>query len=196
MDFILAILPWHIIMGLNMKRKEKLTVACGLSLGVFAGICSIVRTYELQSLSSLNEYVYDTVPMLLWSSTEVFTSIICACIPILRPLYVRIVHGSKYGLGSSGRASHSYPLKEYAENGYPQSRKDAASGMSSRGYASTSAGGKGVGVGVTTKVRMGSDNVSEESILRETKLPIQGYDGEDGAGIRRTDEIVVTSSAV
>lgn len=34
MDFVLAILPWHVIMGLNMKRKEKLTVACGLSLGV------------------------------------------------------------------------------------------------------------------------------------------------------------------
>lgn len=33
MDFVLAILPWHIIMGLNMKRKEKLTVAFGLSLG-------------------------------------------------------------------------------------------------------------------------------------------------------------------
>lgn len=34
MDFVLAILPWHVIMGLNMKRKEKLTVAIGLSLGV------------------------------------------------------------------------------------------------------------------------------------------------------------------
>lgn len=34
MDFILALLPWHIIMGLNMKRKEKLTVTFGLSLGV------------------------------------------------------------------------------------------------------------------------------------------------------------------
>lgn len=34
MDFVLAILPWHVIMGLNMKRKEKLTVAFGLSLGI------------------------------------------------------------------------------------------------------------------------------------------------------------------
>ena len=33
-DFALAILPWHVIMGLNMRRKEKLTVAFGLSLGV------------------------------------------------------------------------------------------------------------------------------------------------------------------
>lgn len=124
--------------------------------------------------------------MLLWSSTEVFATIICACIPILRPLYVRIVHGSKYGLGSSG-AAHSYQLNEYA-----QGRKNA-SGISSKVYAGT---GGSMGPGLTTQVRMGSDNVSEESMLREAKLPNQGFDGEEGVGIRRTDEIVVTSSAV
>lgn len=33
-DFAFAILPWFVVWGLNMKRKEKITVACGLSLGV------------------------------------------------------------------------------------------------------------------------------------------------------------------
>jgi hypothetical protein len=33
-DFAFAIFPWFILWGLNMKRKEKITVACGLSLGV------------------------------------------------------------------------------------------------------------------------------------------------------------------
>jgi hypothetical protein len=33
-DFCFAILPWFVIWDLNMKRKEKLTVAIGLSLGV------------------------------------------------------------------------------------------------------------------------------------------------------------------
>jgi hypothetical protein len=48
MDFVLAILPWHVVMGLNMRRKEKITIACGLSLGVVAGACSVVRTIELR----------------------------------------------------------------------------------------------------------------------------------------------------
>ncbi|ORY15011.1 hypothetical protein BCR34DRAFT_598717 [Clohesyomyces aquaticus] len=65
MDFVLAILPWHVVMGLNIKRKEKLTIAIGLSLRVFAGVCSFIRTYEDQSLSSFYEYVYDTVGTLL-----------------------------------------------------------------------------------------------------------------------------------
>ncbi|KAF1955010.1 hypothetical protein CC80DRAFT_382070, partial [Byssothecium circinans] len=102
-DIVLAILPWHIVMNLNMRRKEKLTVAIGLSLGFFAGICSVIRTFELQSLASLSEFVYDTVPMLLWSTTEITVTIICACIPVLRPLYVKIVYGSR-GESSSARS--------------------------------------------------------------------------------------------
>lgn len=34
MDFALAILPCFVIWRLNMKRKEKVVVASGLSLGV------------------------------------------------------------------------------------------------------------------------------------------------------------------
>ncbi|KAJ4299640.1 hypothetical protein N0V90_004886 [Kalmusia sp. IMI 367209] len=183
MDFVLAILPWHVIMGLNMKRKEKLTVAFGLSLGLFAGICSIIRTYELQALSSLDEYVYDTVPMLLWSSTEVFATIVCACIPILRPLYVKIRHGSR---GDSSSDPRSYPLSEYGK------KEDSryCGGVSSKVHMGTCASG-----GVQTNVRMGSDNASEESMLREHKFPVQGLEVEDGV-IKRTDEIRVTSSAV
>lgn len=97
-------------MGLNMKRKEKITIACGLSLGVFAGACSIFRTVELQSLSSMENYVYDTASMLLWSSSEVCLTIVCACIPVLRPLYVKIVYGTRGD--SSGK--NSYPLNEYS----------------------------------------------------------------------------------
>lgn len=34
MDFVLAIFPWFVLWNLNMKRKERLTIAFGLSLGV------------------------------------------------------------------------------------------------------------------------------------------------------------------
>ena len=80
MDFVLAALPWHVVMSLNIKRKEKYTIACGLSLGVLAGTCSIVRTIELRSLSSMENYVYDTAPMLLWSSSAV-SSATTSCWP-------------------------------------------------------------------------------------------------------------------
>ena len=34
MDFALAIFPWFLIWHINMKRKERLTIVVGLSLGV------------------------------------------------------------------------------------------------------------------------------------------------------------------
>ena len=64
-DFVLAALPWHVVIVLKIKRKEKITIACGLSLGVLAGACSIVRTIKLKTLLSFDNYVYDTAPMLL-----------------------------------------------------------------------------------------------------------------------------------
>ncbi|KIL85316.1 hypothetical protein FAVG1_11271 [Fusarium avenaceum] len=104
-DFCFAILPWFVIWELNMKRKEKITVACGLSLGVFAGVCGIVRTVALDGLNA-SEYIYDTVDMLLWSATESTVTIMCSSIPVLRPLYVRFRYGSQ---GESSR-DNSYKL--------------------------------------------------------------------------------------
>lgn len=33
-DFAFATLPWFILWKLDIKRKEKVTIACGLSLGI------------------------------------------------------------------------------------------------------------------------------------------------------------------
>lgn len=117
MDFVLALFPWTVVWNLNMKRKEKLTVLSGLSLGVFAGICSIIRTYELQTLSSQAEYVYNTVPMLLWSTTEILVTIVCACIPVLRPLYVKIKRGIVRTASNSDEHRPSIPLHSWNAKG-------------------------------------------------------------------------------
>ena len=171
-------------MGLNMKRKEKITIACGLSLGVFAGACSIVRTIELQSLSSMENYVYDTATMLIWSSSEVCLTIVCACIPVLRPLYVNIVYGSR---GDSSN-KNSYPLKEYAKS--KNSRGTDESQSQNKVYL-----GPGESV-LQTTVRMGSDTASEESILRECnqqKNTTQNNSWDAEAGITRTRDITITT---
>ncbi|KUJ09791.1 uncharacterized protein LY89DRAFT_711067 [Mollisia scopiformis] len=105
MDFVLAIFPWFVLWKLNMKRKERLTIALGLSLGVFAGICGVIRAVELQGISGKADYTYLTLPLILWGSTELLICIVCASVPILRPLYkqVRGVHSSNtpYELGNT-----------------------------------------------------------------------------------------------
>ncbi|KAF1364275.1 hypothetical protein EJ07DRAFT_98561 [Lizonia empirigonia] len=194
MDFVLAILPWPVVMGLNMKRKEKITIACGLSLGVFAGACSIVRTVELRTLSSKANYVHDTSPMLLWSSSEICLTIICACIPVLRPLYVRIVYGSR-GDSSTGSAGRSYPLNEcsHSKRGSLGKNFPKKGTIGSRVYvdAGTSA--------LRTTVKMASDDASEETILREChkySTPKRVRDDQIGLPTRKHDIRVTTTVEV
>jgi hypothetical protein len=194
MDFVLAILrkytnhvppiyavlielAWHVVMGLNMKRKEKITIACGLSLGVFAGACSIVRTIELQSLSSMENYVYDTASMLIWSSSEVCLTIVCACIPILRPLYVRLKYGSRGD--SSGK--NSYPLNDYSKS------KDSRRYVENPSSSNKIYMGPGGSI-LQTTIRMGSDTASEETILHGTN----NHTWDSETGIKRTRDVVVT----
>ena len=121
MDFVLAILPWHVVISLKMKRKEKITIIFGLSLGMLAGVCSIIRTVELESLASMEDYVYKTAPMLLWSSGEICLTVICACIPVLRPLYTRLRYGH-----NDDSTKHSYPLSNYSNLKNPTSGSDGA----------------------------------------------------------------------
>jgi hypothetical protein len=33
LDFVLALLPWQILMGMQMRRRERLGVAIAMSLG-------------------------------------------------------------------------------------------------------------------------------------------------------------------
>ncbi|KAJ5232940.1 hypothetical protein N7468_005896 [Penicillium chermesinum] len=113
-DFSFAILPWFVVWDLNMKQKEKILVASGLSLGIFAGVCGIVRTVALTGLS-MNEYIYDTVPMLIWSATESTATIMCSTIPVLRPLYVRIRYNKKDGKSDPSSENNAYKIPLYPE---------------------------------------------------------------------------------
>ncbi|KAJ5217830.1 uncharacterized protein N7469_011455 [Penicillium citrinum] len=168
-DFAFATLPWFVVWDLNMKRKEKFTVACGLSLGIFAGVCGIVRTVALSGLNA-SEYIYDTVPMLIWSATESLVTIMCSSIPVLRPLYVRVRYGKDGKDSSTGNSGDTpYKLPMY--------------GSGARKYGRMSISGIGDSIiepKSSTMVKYGTRNTSDENIL-------QG-----AAGIERTDEISVS----
>ncbi|KAI0007130.1 hypothetical protein F4779DRAFT_643457 [Xylariaceae sp. FL0662B] len=94
MDFFLAAFPWWVLWNLNMQRKEKFIICMSLSLGVLAGVCGVVRTSGLQVLSETADYLYATADSVMWTSSELTVTIICVSIPVLRPLWVRVIGGS------------------------------------------------------------------------------------------------------
>jgi hypothetical protein len=71
MDITLALLPWKLIWGLNMKKQEKIGVAIAMSCGILyvsdssnaakcltracsAGITAIIKTAKIPSMLALD----------------------------------------------------------------------------------------------------------------------------------------------
>ncbi|KAK3934266.1 hypothetical protein QBC46DRAFT_83709 [Diplogelasinospora grovesii] len=106
-DFFFAGFPWLFIWKLNMRYNEKATIAASMSLGLVAGICGIIRTVELSGLASRN-YTQDTVNLIIWSAAEIAVTMVCAGVPILRPLWRRTIHGTTKGSSSRNTASNGY----------------------------------------------------------------------------------------
>ncbi|KAK2760702.1 hypothetical protein FQN54_001937 [Arachnomyces sp. PD_36] len=121
-DFLFAIVPWIYVRNLQMGLKEKISVGVALSMGFFAGACSILKIYYTWTLGAHADFTYDTVPLVIWSCAELGLINVAACIPPLRPLYLWLTgkerghfgtvvpsaYGSNYGnnTGFSGRVTN------------------------------------------------------------------------------------------
>jgi hypothetical protein len=72
-DFILAILPWFILWNLQMKRKDKNLIATSMSLGIFAGVCGIIRTTTVERIFTGVDYSCTSILHLPLSPLTNFT---------------------------------------------------------------------------------------------------------------------------
>ncbi|RSM15730.1 hypothetical protein BHE90_008379 [Fusarium euwallaceae] len=145
MDFALAAFPWIALRGLKMKRKERISICVSLSLGVFAGVCGVIRTSGLEVLSNSRDYLYATSDSVIWTASEVTTTIVCVTLPALRPLYnkVRGQESSSAGYqqhddsayntgGSFHMSSYANKRKDTGGIGYPKGSSNFASAEASR----------------------------------------------------------------
>lgn len=106
-DFFFAVFPWLVIWSLKMGRRDKIMLAGGMSLGVIAGVCGIVRTVVLARLDVFN-YTLNFVPYFGWAGAEIAVSMVCLGIPTLRPLYLK-ARGMTIGYGSRDHTHDDLP---------------------------------------------------------------------------------------
>jgi hypothetical protein len=66
MDLTLALLPWKLIWGLQMKPKEKVGVAIAMSCGIFAGITAIIKTTHIPKMISSDVCEFAQLAVLLF----------------------------------------------------------------------------------------------------------------------------------
>ena len=99
-DFVLALFPLLIIYNLQMRLALKVGLGCTMSLGMFATGAAIVKTIQLEDLTARDDYTYKTFSLIIWFTTEMYTVIVAACMPTLRPLLPVLLGRSSHREGA------------------------------------------------------------------------------------------------
>ncbi|KAI9829119.1 MAG: hypothetical protein M1832_000142 [Thelocarpon impressellum] len=107
-DLAILFLPMPVLTAMRLPRKQKRILVFTFALGGFVTIVDVVRIASLQkaSLSRLqdngrassrlagrDDFAWYASLSYMWTAVEVNVGIICACIPTLKPLLVRVLPG-------------------------------------------------------------------------------------------------------
>ncbi|TLD14348.1 uncharacterized protein PgNI_05117 [Pyricularia grisea] len=114
-DIMLVLVPWKIVLSLQMRLPEKIGVASAMSLGVFAGVAACVKAAYIPGLAA-GDFTFAASELLIYSYIEIGLSIIAASIPALRVLVRDKIRSTLKGYSNGTQQTHQTQ----------QSRLDAA----------------------------------------------------------------------
>ncbi|KAH8655543.1 hypothetical protein BX600DRAFT_372284, partial [Xylariales sp. PMI_506] len=89
-DIAILLLPIRQVWRLNVDRRQRLTLLAIFSIGLFACLTSIIRMKYVVQYNATYDATWDDVDIVVWSSIEQFSAILCGSLPALRPLLVSI----------------------------------------------------------------------------------------------------------
>ncbi|KAH7113807.1 hypothetical protein B0J11DRAFT_412976, partial [Dendryphion nanum] len=90
-ELAILLLPMPLLRRLRLLRGQKIALICVFALGGFVSIMSIVRIVNLAVVRQSKDVTYDNALPALYSTVEANLAIVCACLPVLRPLFTRII---------------------------------------------------------------------------------------------------------
>lgn len=106
-DLAILALPIPVLTGMRLPQRQKYILVFTFSLGIFVTIVDVVRIYYLQQAISnapttpssdpsaifgdSPDFAWNASLSLMWSAVEVNVGMICACIPTLKPLIIKIL---------------------------------------------------------------------------------------------------------
>ncbi|KAH7323157.1 hypothetical protein B0I35DRAFT_499896 [Stachybotrys elegans] len=104
-DWTFSTLPVFLVWNLQMDRKVKISVIAILAAGAIASSATIIRFPYLYSLTDIDDFLYSTVDVAIWSTVETGLGITASGVATLRPLLKMFFGGgsSAPGHGSSAR---------------------------------------------------------------------------------------------
>ncbi|KAI0908786.1 hypothetical protein F4823DRAFT_466718 [Ustulina deusta] len=88
-DIIILTIPMPLVYSLQIPRVQKAALIFVFTLGAFVVITSCLRATTLNLQAKSRDPLYD-VASTMWTIIEMSVAIICACLPQIRPLIVRL----------------------------------------------------------------------------------------------------------
>ncbi|KAJ4380940.1 hypothetical protein N0V85_008701 [Neurospora sp. IMI 360204] len=105
LDLWIMAIPLSQLRKLNMDWKKKLAVGLMLCVGVFDTIVSIIRLHSLLAFQPSTNVTWDYYPVAVWSAVEYHVAVICACLPAMRQLLVRVFPRLESNIGKSNASN-------------------------------------------------------------------------------------------
>lgn len=88
--FILTMPMWH-VWKLQIRTPQRLALTGIFLLGAFVIVASIYRFTRILAVDP-NNLSYTLKQPCIWSHVELSTAVICACLPVMRPLLTAFLH--------------------------------------------------------------------------------------------------------
>ena len=99
-DAIILVLPMPFIWKLNMDVRRKLQLTGLFLMGSFVVVVSIIRVTYVSQVSFSDGFWVNSLPT-VWSIVENCLAIVAACLPVMRPVFNKLIYGSPDGRGHS-----------------------------------------------------------------------------------------------
>ncbi|KAF7162414.1 hypothetical protein CNMCM6106_009388 [Aspergillus hiratsukae] len=173
-DVLVLMLPTWIVYNLKIARGQKLMLIGILSLGLISVISGIVRVILLDNYDRHIPADYTYSVLFCISTIEVGLSIIAACAPALKPLFVMIIPKVfSSNKSRSGPQYNRYGASRSGPNGYDLEHISRAS-RRRHGDSMIEAGGDERG-----------DRLSKNGIVLTTEMEVQWHESGSGRPINQ-----------
>jgi fucose permease len=108
-DLAILLLPMPLLTSMRLPRKQKIILVATFSAGAFVAVVDVVRLAYLQNAAFArlsaqtgqsggrnpqqrgDDFSWNAALSFMWSAVEVNLGLICACVPSLKPLFLRFL---------------------------------------------------------------------------------------------------------
>lgn len=95
-DFVLLALPIPILWRLRTSQAQKLVLTGIFTMGLTVCAVSVIRLIMLHQYGKRADITWYYVAPAIWTAAEPSIAVVSACLPSLRPLFVRVVWGGTH----------------------------------------------------------------------------------------------------